>query len=102
MKVDGYLGSVEFDGAMVTVQKKMRGKVKIPLSSIQGVSIVSAGVGMRGIRFMTAGGSLQQVGKAIGSHAALANDPQALTFKKKHLPAFEALSDAVLTALAEK
>ena len=69
MKVDGYLGSVEFDGAMVTVQKKMRGKVKIPLSSIQGVSIVSAGVGMRGIRFMTAGGSLQQVGKAIGSHS---------------------------------
>lgn len=88
----GYMGEVSFDGRTVTIRKKMRGEVTLPLQAIQSVAIVPAGIGMSGIRFAIAGGTLSGDSKAIGSHRDLARDPYALTFRNKHKATFQALA----------
>lgn len=94
----GHLGSVDFDGSTVRLEKKMRGTQTIPLTNIAAVSIESAGIGMRAIRFSVAGGTIAGQSVALGSHKDFANDPFALTFKKKALPEFEALVDRINAA----
>jgi hypothetical protein len=96
--VKGHLGSVGFDGATVRVEKKLRGAQAIPLGSLGAVSIENAGIGMRAIRFAVAGGTMAGQSVALGSHKDLANDPFALTFKKKALPEFEALVNEINAA----
>lgn len=91
----GHLGSVTFDGSTVRLEKKMRGAQTIPLGNVAAVSIESAGIGMRAIRFSVAGGSMAGQSVAMGSHKDFANDPFALTFKKKALPEFEALVEQI-------
>lgn len=100
--VKGHMGSVTFDGAAVHLEKKMRGTQVIPLQSIGAVSILPAGIGMRAIRFSVAGGSIGTGGLPAGTHKDLANDPNALTFKKKSLPEFEAFAAEVQAALAAR
>jgi len=94
----GHLGSVTFDGSTIRVEKKMRGAQSIPLGSIGAVSIENAGIGMRAIRFSVAGGTMANQAVALGSHKDIANDPFALTFKKKALPEFEALVEEINAA----
>ena len=96
--VQGHFGSIDFDGSMVRLEKKMRGTQMIPVESIAAVSIESAGVGMRAIRFSVAGGTTAGASIALGSHKDFANDPFALTFKKKLLPQFEALASEINSA----
>lgn len=98
--VKGHMGSVEFDGTTVTIEKSMRGRQTIPLEHVTSVGIVNAGVGMRAIRFSVAGGSTAGRSVALGSHRDLASDPYALTFRKKRLGEFEELAQAVLAARA--
>lgn len=94
----GHLGNVTFAGSTVRVEKKMRGAQSIPLANIGAVSIENAGIGMRAIRFSVAGGTMSGQSVALGSHKDFANDPFALTFKKKALPEFEALVDQINAA----
>ena len=94
----GHLGSVTFDGSLVRLEKKMRGTQTIPLSNVAAVSIENAGIGMRAIRFSVAGGTIAGQSVAMGSHKDFANDPFALTFKKKALPEFEALVSEINAA----
>lgn len=94
----GHLGSVTFDGALVRVEKKMRGTQTIPLANIAAVSIENAGIGMRAIRFSVAGGSVAGQSVAMGSHKDFASDPFALTFKKKAMSEFEALIENINAA----
>lgn len=94
----GHLGSIEFDGSVVRLEKKMRGTQTIPLGNVAAVSIEAAGIGMRAIRFAVAGGSIAGQSVALGSHKDFANDPFALTFKKKALPQFEALVEEINAA----
>lgn len=100
MRIEGHFGSVEFDGRTVTVRKKLRGEVSIPLVSVQSVSIVPAGLGMSGIRFAVAGGTLAGASVALGNHKDVAQDPYALTFRNKHRGDFEGLANAVRAAQA--
>jgi hypothetical protein len=97
----GHLGSVSFDGTTVTVSKKMRGESRIPLAQLTSVMIVPAGMGMRGIRFLTASGTTGTVAP-VGSHKDVAADPNGLTFRKKHLGEFQALADEVTAAIAAR
>jgi hypothetical protein len=99
MRIDGYMGSVEFDGRQVTVHKKLRGSTVVLLPHVTGISIENAGIGMRAIRVATAGGSVAGRQVALGSHQQMARDPYALTFRKKHVPEFEAFRDAVYAAM---
>ena len=94
----GHLGNVTFDGSTVRVEKKMRGAQQIPIANIGAVSIENAGIGMRAIRFSVAGGTMAGQSVAYGSHKDIANDPFALTFRKKALPEFEALVEQVNAA----
>lgn len=98
--VNGHLGSVTFDGTTVRVAKKLRGEQVIPLAAVGAVSIENAGIGMRAIRFSVAGGTSAGQSIALGSHKDTANDPFALTFKKKALPEFEALASQIQQARA--
>lgn len=86
---------MSFDGRTVVVTKKGRGQARVPLDGIQSISIERAGIGMRGIRFAVAGGTVAGPRKALGSHADLAQDPYALTFRTKHEPQFAALIDEI-------
>jgi hypothetical protein len=95
MKLDGHLGSVEFNGQTVIIRKKMRGEVVVPLAAVQSVSIVPAGLGMSGIRFAVAGGSLAGQSVAMGRHKDLAQDPYAVTFRNGKKAAFQDLASAV-------
>lgn len=85
------MGEIRFDGTNVTIAKKARGQVTFPVQSVQSVTIAPAGIGMAGIRFAIAGGTLAGPSKALGSHRDLAADPYALTFRKKRTADFEAL-----------
>lgn len=96
----GYLGSVEFDGATVTIRKKMRGQVRIPIGQIAAVVIVPAGIGMGGIRFDVAGGTTQRRVAAVGSHKDIASDPQALTFLVSRRAEFEKFASRVEDAIS--
>lgn len=96
MKVKGHLGSVAFDGQTVVIEKKLRGQTRIPLAGIQSVSLVPAGLGMRGIMFAVAGGSASSGNaQALGSHSDVAASPYGLTFKSKSAKDFEALVDEI-------
>jgi hypothetical protein len=97
--VKGYLGSVSFDGQTVVVQKKGRGKTRIPIEAVAGVLLLPAGPGMRGIKFAAEGGGTTAA-PVFGSHKALANDPYALTFRSKHEASFAALAGEVERARA--
>lgn len=94
----GYMGSVSFDGAVVRIEKKLRGAQTVPIQSVSAVSIERAGIGMRGIRFSVAGGTMSAPSVVLGSHKDLANDPFALTFRKGALPEFEALAAEIQAA----
>lgn len=85
------MGAITFDGETVAIEKKLRGTVRVPVASIQSVSIERAGLGMKGVRFAVAGGTEARTAVAFGSHKDLATDPYALTFRSKALPEFEAL-----------
>ena len=93
--IDGYLGSLTFDGSVVTIHKKIRGDTRVYVSQITGISFENAGVGMKGVRFATAGGTIAGRSKAFGSHKDLASDPYALTFKSGRLDEFKQFSDAI-------
>lgn len=97
--VKGYLGSVSFDGQTVVVEKKGRGKTRIPIEAVSGVLLLPAGPGMRGIKF-AANGVGTTAAPVFGSHKALANDPYALTFRSGKEAAFAALADEVEKARA--
>lgn len=97
---NGHLGSVTFDGSTVRVAKKLRGEQVIPLAALGAVSIENAGIGMRAIRFSVAGGTMSGQSIAVGTHKDFANDPFALTFRKKALPEFEALVNEIQQARA--
>lgn len=94
----GHLGSVSFDGSSIRIEKKLRGVQTIPLQAVSAVSIERAGIGMRGIRFSVAGGSVAAASIAVGSHKDLASDPFALTFRKGSLPDFEAIAAEIQAA----
>jgi len=96
--LNGYMGSVTFDGQMVTVDKKLRGQVVFPASAVTSVMIVPAGMGMRGIKFTLAGGTDARRVAAMGSHKDVASDPYALTFRKKHVGQFSALAGDIQRA----
>lgn len=89
--VKGHLGSITLDGETVLIEKKLRGTTRVPVASIQAISIERAGVGMRGVRFAVAGGTGAQASTALGVHKDLAQDPYGLTFRSKALSEFEAL-----------
>lgn len=97
-KLDGHMGSVSFDGHTVTVTKKFRGETRIPVGQIASVVIEPAGIGYKGIRFATSATSTSEI-KPIGSHADVASDPNALTFKSGRSAEFEALAQAVEAAI---
>lgn len=98
--VKGYLGSVSFDGQTVVIEKKLRGATRIPLSAIQAIGIERAGLGMKGVRFSVAGGTLAQASVAMGSHRDLAQDPYALTFRSGSLGKFQELVGQIEAARA--
>jgi hypothetical protein len=86
------MGSVTIDGDVVIISKRMRGETRIDLAQVSGISIERAGLGMKAIRFMTAGGTAGHRSPVLGSSRDLANDPQALTFRSKHLAEFQAFA----------
>jgi hypothetical protein len=90
--LNGYMGSVSFDGQMVTVEKNLRGRVQFPASAVSSVMIVPAGMGMRGIKFTLSGGTDARRQMPMGSHKDVASDPYGLTFRKKHEAKFAALA----------
>lgn len=98
-ELKGYMGTVSFDGSTVTISKKMRGSQAIPVSAIASIGIEPAGLGMKGIRFSVAGGTLQRGVQPIGSHKNLAQDPFALTFKSGRVSEFEEFAALVRAAL---
>ncbi len=98
LKVDGYMGSVLFDGETITISKTARGATRIPVQQIASVAIEPAGLGMKGIRFLTSASSTGRV-KALGSHKDLASDPQTLTFRSGRLGEFETLAQRVEAAI---
>lgn len=98
MKVKGHQGSIDFDGSVVTIKKLGAGSTSVPLATVQGASIVSAGVGMKAIRIAVAGGSIHGAQTFIGSHSQLIQDPFALTFKTWHKAKFEAFVAELIAA----
>ena len=96
--VNGYLGSITFDGLAVTVRKNMRGQTRIYLPQISGISLEPAGMGMKAIRVITAGGTVHGRSMAFGSHKRLARDPQALTFRSGRLDEFASFAAMVEAA----
>jgi len=94
--VRGHLGSIAFDGQTVIITKRAKGSTRIPVGSIQAVTLEKAGLGMRAVRFAVGGGTLAD--KARNTHKEFASDPYALTFKSKALPEFEALVQLVEAA----
>jgi len=86
--------SVTFDGRMVIIDKTMRGQTRIPLSGIQAISIDRAGLGMRAVRFSVAGGSAAHQQTAFGDRD-VAQDPNAVIFRRAALPKFRALVDEI-------
>ena len=99
VKIDGHLGSVEFNGGSVVVRKTARGEIRVPLAGIQSVSIIPAGFGMSAIRFAVAGGSAPagQANILVG-HADVAQDPYAVTFRNGKKDRFRELVGAVEAA----
>lgn len=90
--VKGHFGSITFDGKTVVLDKKLTGTTRIPVGSIQAVSIERAGFGMKGVRFSVAGGTVASSHTTPGGkHSDLAKDPYAITFRSKALPEFEGL-----------
>lgn len=98
-EVQGYAGSISFDGQTVVIRKKMRGETRVPIGAVSGVAIVPAGIGMRAVKVMASGsdGVSASVG---GSHKDLAGDPYALTFRRGKAGEFEALVGEIETARA--
>jgi hypothetical protein len=96
--VSGYMGSITFDGQAVTIRKSIRGRTRIYLAQISGISLEPAGIGMKAIRVITAGGTVHGRSRALGSHKSLARDPQALTFRSGRMAEFEAFADLVENA----
>jgi hypothetical protein len=99
MRIEGYMGSVEFDGQQVIVHKATRGSTAVLLRHVTGISIEHAGLGMRALRISTAGGSTAGRQVALGSHRQMARDPYAVTFRKGRTADFEAFRAAVLAAI---
>lgn len=97
-ELKGYMGTVSFDGNTVTITKKARGAQAIPVSAIASIGIEPAGLGMKGIRFSVAGGTLQGAVRPVGSHKNLAQDPFALTFKSRRASEFEEFAAQVRAA----
>lgn len=96
MDVKGYQGSVSFDGQTVTVSKRGRGAVSVPVDRVTSVEITRAGVMLSAIRFSVAGGSERGRARVVGSTSQVMRDPYSLAFRKKRAAEFEALRDAVL------
>lgn len=96
--VSGYMGDITFDGQAVTIRKSIRGRTRIYLPQISGISLEPAGIGMKAIRVLTAGGTVHRRSRAFGSHKELARDPQALTFRSGRMAEFEAFADMVENA----
>ena len=94
----GYMGSITFDGQAVTIRKNIRGQTTIYLPQISGISLEPAGVGMKAIRVITAGGTVHRRSRAFGSHKELARDPQALTFRSGRMAEFQAFAAMVEAA----
>lgn len=96
--LSGYMGDITFDGQAVTIRKNMRGRTRIYLAQISGISLEPAGIGMKAIRVITAGGTVHGRSRAFGSHKRLASDPQALTFRSGRLDEFAAFAAMVEAA----
>lgn len=93
------MGTLTFDGSTVVLEKKARGATRIPVGSIQAVTIEKAGIGMRAIRFAVGGGTVSN--GARNTHKEFASDPYALTFKAKAQPEFEAMVSLIEARRAE-
>lgn len=93
--IRGYMGTVTLDGDAVIIRKWMRGETRIYLSQISGVSIEPAGIGIKAIRFITAGGVPSRRPLPLVGSRDVANDPQALIFRSARRSEFAAFADLV-------
>lgn len=108
--VQGYNGTVSFDGDFVTIQRKGafarltigKGDKRIPVSSISSVQWKPPGAMVNGfISFSLAGGNEKQ--SRFGSQtSAAANDENSVIVSKKQGPDFERLRAAIEQAIAER
>lgn len=98
MDIKGHRGSVAFDGRQVTISKRMRGQVTIPVGQVTAVEVSRAGFGMMAIRFAVAGAPSVQRQTALGSFTDALNDPYSLPFRTRRRDEFTRLRDAVNAA----
>lgn len=96
--IRGIMGSVTLDGDTVVIRKWMRGETRVYLDQISGVSIEPAGIGIKAIRFITAGGVPSRRPRPVAGARGVADDPQALTFGAKRRGEFAAFADLVNAA----
>ncbi len=108
MKVQGYNGTVRFDGATVTIERTGfaarvmvgSGSKSIPVQRISAVQFVPAKLGFRGFIEFTVGGGIERRA-TIGHRTKTAgHDENSVLFGRGQAAEFEALRDAVQAAMS--
>ena len=107
MKVEGYTGTVYFDGATVRIERKKalarlsagKGEKVIPVAAITSVQLKPAGPLVNGyIQFTVPGGIEGRGGFGTQTLDAVA-DENSIIFRRKSQKDFEVLRDAVQAAV---
>lgn len=109
VQAQGYNGSVTFNGALLTIERKGlaaraligSGSKSIPVTRIAGVQFVPAKLGFRGFIQFTVPGGIES--RATFGHRtkAAAHDENSVMFNRHQQPEFETVRDAVMVALAD-
>jgi hypothetical protein len=92
------MGSVALGSDTVVIRKWARGETRIYLDQISAVSIEPAGIGLKAIRFVTAGGVPSGRPLPVMGSPGIGDDPQALMFTSGQRGEFAAFADLVNAA----
>jgi hypothetical protein len=108
MEVNGYTGTVNFDGDFVTILRKGlfarmtvgKGDKRIPLRSLTAVQWKPAGFAMNGYIEFSIGGGNESRSKFGNATSNAVNNENAVVFTKNQMPEFiklrEVIEDAIL------
>lgn len=108
MKVQGYNGTVSFDGATVVIQRTGfaarlmvgSGTKAIPVGRIGAVQFVPARLGIRGFIEFTISGGVERRTTFGRRTSTAAHDENSVLFGRGAMAEFEALRDAVQAAMS--
>ena len=92
----GFNGSIDFDGKLVTVRKKLSTAAQIPVSRVQSVEYKAGGLMIGHLRVVVAG-AVQ--GEGRNKTQATLRDANTVTFHKGANIEFRELADAILAAM---